>query len=153
VGGERKLLTAPAPPARQGGRGRFAPPAGAPTNLRTLPGAPHLDAPPKWTAELVTEIQRRVEAGQGWAQIAREAFNCCDPQAVQNRFRSTARTARPGARVPAVEEAAWASMSLRPWRCCGASVFLACATNIFQLHPCKRMSQCHRGLRIIHTIT
>ena len=53
--------------------------------------------PPKWTAAHDTEIQRRVEAGQGWAQIAREAFNGCDPQAVQNRYRSTACTARPGA--------------------------------------------------------
>ena len=48
--------------------------------------------PPKWTAVRRVEILRRVEAQQGWAQIAREAFNGCDPQAVQNRFRS-----RPGA--------------------------------------------------------
>ena len=54
---------------------------------------------PRWTEQHDIEIQSRVDAGQKWAQIAREAFNGCDPQAVQNRFRSTARTARPGAGV------------------------------------------------------
>ena len=34
---------------------------------------------PKWTAEHDAEILRRKAAGQGPAQIAREAFNGCDP--------------------------------------------------------------------------
>ena len=59
----------------------------------------HLASPPtpKWTAQHDTEIKRRRDARQGWAQIAREAFNGCDPQAVANRFRSSGFVSRSAA--------------------------------------------------------